>query len=300
MKGPLIPKFILSISVLSLALVACNNNGSDTASDYQPVFAADTSGNKILVWGFPSFSYCENSELIVKYLNKRLSGAHIIVKACVSWDEYVSYLNQKKFDITVVNGMEALEATNYNYSIFGKIMDDSQFNSVIFAQKNANVKKVTDLKGKTIALTPSRMIPGTMMPLYYLYEHGLNVNSDIKKVNVASFESAIISTYLGKSEAGVCMKRNWTVYIRNHPEVLSKLELKWETPALINNALLINNNTDKKITSQLLSLFFLIHTNTEGKIALNQLNISGFEKASKETYKPMMDFKAKYDSVIHF
>jgi phosphonate transport system substrate-binding protein len=299
MKRCSIKKCITYFLALYIALGACMDKKSEKDSAYQPVFSVDTSGSQTLVWGFPSFSYCEHAELVVKYLNKRLSGAHIIVKAFSNWEEYVSYLNQNKFDMTLVNGMAALAATNKGYSIFGKIMDDSQFASIIFTRKDAAIKQISDLKGKTISLTPSRMIPGTMMPLYYLYQHGLNVNSEMKKVNVASFESAIISTYLGKSEAGVCMKRNWDVYIRDHPEVLSLVELKWETPPLVNNALLVKKTTDEKIITQLRSLFFSMHTTVEGKAALNRLDISGFEKANHDSYKPMLDFIRRYDSVIH-
>ncbi len=280
-----------------MALHACDPKSPPPS--YQPVFASDTSGNKTLIWGFPSFSYCENAEQIVKYINKRLLHAHIVVKACVNWDEYVSYVNQHAFDISLVNGLEALDATHNGYSIFGKIMNDGEYTAVIFARKDAHIKKVSDLTGKKIAMAPSRMVPGTMMPLYYLYEHGLNVNRDITKVHVSSFESAIISTYLDKSEAGICMKRNWIVYIRDHPEILTKVELKWETPPLVNNALLVKNNTDKEITAQLMSLFFTMHTDPEGKMALNLLDISGFEKANNDTYKSTLDFKRKYDAAIH-
>jgi phosphonate transport system substrate-binding protein len=299
MKRRSIIKCLICFLPLCVMLSACMNKNSEKDNIYQPVFSADTSGNQTLVWGFPSFSYCEHAERVVKYLNKNLSGAHIIVKAFSNWDEYLSYLNQHKFDITLVNGMVALAATNNGYSIFGKIMDDSQFASVIFTRKDADVKKASDLKGKTISLTPYRMIPGTMMPLYYLYQQGLNVNMEMKKINVASFESSIISTYLGKSEVGVCMKRNWEVYVRDHPEVLSIVQLKWETPPLVNNALLIKKTTDDKITTQLMNLFFSMHTTLEGKAALNRLDINGFEKATRNSYKPMLDFIRSYDSVIH-
>ncbi len=289
------PAFLFLL--LCFIIGSCNDQNSNET--YQPAFTADTSGTKTLVWGFPSFSYCENADLIVKYLNKRLKGAHIVVKACVNWDEYVGYLKQNKFDITLVNGIQAVDVSTSGYSIFGKIMDDSQYTGVIVTRKDAQIKEVSNLKGKTVALSPSAMIPGIMMPLYYLYEHGLNVNTDIKKLSVSSFESAIISTYVGKSEAGLCMKRNWIVYCRDHPEVLSKVELKWETPPLINNALVFGNDIDKNITSQLVALFFSMHNDTEGKAALDLLKIKGFEKASKDTYKPVLDFKKKYDAVIH-
>ncbi len=280
-----------------ITLVACNDQDSTAA--YKPGFAVDTSGNKTLIWGFPSFSYCENAQLLVKYLNKRLSGAHIVVKACVSYEEYLENLSKSKFDLTVINGIVALDKESKDYFIVGKIKDDSQYSGVIFTRKDADVKKVNDLKEKKISLVPHRTIPATLMTLYYLYQHGLDVNRDILRVNVASFESAIITTYVGKSEAGLCLKRNWNVYVKQHPEILKKVEVKWETPPLINNALLIKNTTDTEIAHQLSNLFFSIQTTEEGKTALSQLDISGFEKANDNTFKPMKEFKKKYDAVIH-
>ncbi|MFA7273784.1 MAG: phosphate/phosphite/phosphonate ABC transporter substrate-binding protein [Crocinitomicaceae bacterium] len=283
--------------IFVFVLFACNRK--DEAVDYRPEFAANTSGTKILIWGFPSYTYCESAELIVRYLNKHLTGVKIVIKACTSWDEYLQYLNDNKFDITMVNGIEALDATKHGYSIFGKIKDDSQFSTVIFSRKDANIQAVSDLKGEKIALVPSNMIPGTMMPLLFLFEKGLNVNKDIEIFPVSSFESTILSTYLNKSKAGLCMKRKWDVYVRDHPTMLDKIELKWETPALINNALLIKANTDREIVAELSSLFFQIHDSKEGRLGLEQLEISGFETADSETYVPMLDFKKRYDAVIH-
>jgi hypothetical protein len=95
MKRFSIVKFIFCFLLSWILFGACTNKKSAKADGYQPVFSADTSGTKTLVWGFPSFSYCEHAELVVKYLNKHLSGAHIIVKAFSNWEEYVSYFKSE-------------------------------------------------------------------------------------------------------------------------------------------------------------------------------------------------------------
>ena len=285
-------------ALLCFALVACNHD-SKPATAYKPVFISDTLKNNTLLLGFPSFSYSETAEPLVRYLNARLSGIHVKMKACVSFDEYVDYLNHNKFDFTLINGIQAVDASNKGYSIIGKVIDDDKYAGVIFIRKDAGIKKITDLKGKTVALFPSKTVPGTMMPLYYLYQNGLNVNSDIIRVNVSSFESAIIATYIDKSKAGMCLKRSWDVYIKNHPEILSKVEVKWQTPVLINNALLIKNSMDTAVSAQLMNLLFSMQTTMDGKAALNKLQFTGFKKADQGTYKPMIDFKRRYDAVIH-
>ncbi len=46
-------------------------------------------------------------------------------------------------------------------------------------------------------------------------------------------------------------------------------------------------------------VFFSAQDSKEGKQALNHLEVSGFTKADNDTYKPILDFKRKYDAVIH-
>jgi ABC-type phosphate/phosphonate transport system substrate-binding protein len=289
-------KLALRALLLNLVLNSCNN--PDTESGYKPEFATDTTNQKVIVMGFPNFSYSENSTLLIQYLNAHLSGTIIKVHACVDWGEFVSFLNQGKFDMTLTNGIVATQSIEKGYSISGKISGTDPYTSLIITKKNSGITSATDLKGKKIALVPSNIIPSTMMGLYFLYQNGLDVNMNIHKENVASFEAGLLSVYMGKSDAAICPRRNWNIYVKAHPEILTKVEIKWETPALEQNAVLIKNTIDMKTKSDLMDLLFSMQTTKEGKAALDQLDINGFEKADKSNYQPMLDFKRKYDSVI--
>ncbi len=282
--------------MLGMAFLSCSDK--DPNVDYRPAFSADTVKQHVIIMGFPNFSYSEIAGPLVEYINAHLSGTRMKVHACVNWDEFVSFLNQGKFDITFINGIVASQAKAYGYSIRGKITSDYPYSSLIVTRKNSGINKVTDLKGKKIALVPSNIIPATMMGLYHLHQNGLDVNLNIHKESVASFEAAILSVYLGKSDAGISPKRNWNVYVRDHPEILSKVEIKWETPTLEHNAILVKNSVDEKVASELMNVLFSMHGTKEAKSALDKLDISGFDKANNETFKPMLDFKKKYDLVI--
>lgn len=282
--------------LLLAVLSACGNTQSENPVSYQPSFTADTTKSNTLIFGFPSFSYSEIAAPFIKHLNDHLKGTRIKMKACTSYEEYLDDLKHHRYDFTLINGIEALHAENNGYTIFGKVMDDTEYSGVIFVNKKAGINRVKELSNKTIALAPYQ---STMMALYYLFQQGVDVNKDIVLLDVSSFESAIIATYTGKSDAGVCLKRNWDVYVKTHPEILEKVELKWKSPPLINNALLFNNTTDPQTKTLLSSLLFSMHHTIEGKKALTDLQFTGFEKATNITYKPMLDFKAKYDSVIH-
>lgn len=289
-------KIIFLLLLLSVAYAACNDN--DSTAVYQPVFTSDSSNQNTIIVGFPSFSYSQSMEPTIEYLNAHLQGTRIKVHACVSWEEFISLLDQRKFDLSIINGIVACRAASNGYSIRGKITSDDPNSGYIITRKDSHISEVKDLKGKKIALVPSNLIPITMMGKYYLYQKGLDVNVNIHTEKVASFEAAIISVYLGKSDAGICPVRNWNIYVRDHPEVMSKVEIKWETPAFEHNAILIKNTVDKGVATNLLNLLFSMHNKIDAKTALSKASINGFEKADSTVYKPMLDFKRKYDSVI--
>ncbi len=295
--APLHFRFIFFFSLL-IIINGCENRGTTKAESYEPTFSADSLKQRTIVMGFPNFSYSETAESTIEYLNAHLSKTKIKVRACVNWDEYTRFLNQGKFDIILINGIVATEATAHGYSILGKITSNDPYSSLIITAKNSTITKLNDLKGKKIALVPANNIPATMMGMYYLHQKGLDVNLNIHKENVASFEAAILSVYLGKSDAGICARRNWNVYVKEHPEILQKVEVKWETPPLEHNAIVVKNSVDRKAVSELMKAFFSMHGKQDAKAALERLDITGFEKADINTYKPMMDFKQKYDKVI--
>jgi len=287
----------LFFSMLLLALVlACNNR--ETTPVYQPAFVSDTSNQNTIVIGFPSFSYSQAMGPTIEYINAHLRGTRLKAHACVSWEEFLSLLGQRKFDLSIVNGLVACTAGGNGYEIRGKISSDEPNASLIITRRSSHINKVSDLKGKKIAIVPSNLIPASMMGKYYLYTNGLDVNTNIHTEKVASFEAAIISAYLGKSDAAICPARNWNIYLRDHPDVLSKVEVKWRTPPFEHNAILVNKKLDKKITASLLNILFSMSTKSEARSALNNASIDGFEKADSTMYRSLQEFKRKYDSVI--
>src|ERR1700741_268706 len=115
-------KYIVFTVLILVILSACNINDADKSSDYQPVFSSDTSKKHTLIFGFPSFSYAETAEPLIRYLNSHLSGTRIILKACSSYDDYINGLNKNEFDLTLLNGIQSQEAESHGYSIRGKLI----------------------------------------------------------------------------------------------------------------------------------------------------------------------------------
>ena len=177
--------------------------------------------------------------------------------------------------------------------------DDDKYRSVIFVRKDSAINKFSDLTGKTLTTSGPNALAGTMMPLFFLYKNGVNVKKDIKRLYAPSFESTIMNVYLGRCSAGASKRAIAMDMLKQRPEIDSKLIIKWETPPLINNALFIRNDMDTLIAGELTKLIFTLQDNEEGRKALIPLDVSKFEKATSETYKPLKEFLAEYNAVMN-
>ena len=278
-----------------LLLVACKGDHKN----YEPTFSPDSSNKKVLVFGLPNLSSYGDCDLFIKYLNKNLSKARIRVLACSNADDYLARLQKRVFDFTIINGQLVLDAERNGYSIVGKMGDDDKYRSVIFVRKDSAINKLSDLAGKTLTTSGPNALAGTMMPLFFLYKNGVNVKKDLKRLYAPSFESTIMNVYLGRCSAGASKRAIAMDMLKQRPQLDSKLVIKWETPPLINNALFIRSDMDRLIAAELTKLIFTLQDNEEGRKALVPLDVSKFEKASSETYKPLKEFLAEYNAVMN-
>jgi phosphonate transport system substrate-binding protein len=287
--------FLIILSTGIFVLSACKGHHKN----YEPTFSADSSNKEVLVFGLPNLSSYGDCDLFIKYLNKNLSKARIRVLACSNADDYLAKLKKRAFDFTIINGQLVLDAEQNGYSIVGKMGDDDKYRSVIFVRKDSAINKFSDLAGKTLTTSGPNALAGTMMPLFFLHKNGVNVKRDLKRLYAPSFESTIMNVYLGRCSAGASKRAVAVDMLKQRPEIDSKLIIKWETPPLINNALFIRSDLDTLVTAELTKLIFTLQDNEEGRKALIPLDVSKFEKATSETYKPLKQFLAEYNAVMN-
>jgi phosphonate transport system substrate-binding protein len=283
--------------LLTLPITGCFDS-SPPAGQYGPVFSPDSSEKKTLIFGVSTLAFYEMTDLFVKYLNDHLTSAKVKAIACSNLPDFTNKLKLHYFDFTVINGALALQSENSGYNIAGKISDDSCNKGIILLRKDSPVRDYSDLKGKAISFPSPIALAGTMMPLHYLYENGLDVNRDIQRIYGPTIESCFMNVYMGKTAAATSWIAPWKNFCKTNPEIASKLYVKWETPGIINNALLIRDNMDKKLVAELSNIIFSMRNSEEGKEALEKIDASGFELADSSTYQPLNNFLEQYRTVI--
>jgi phosphonate transport system substrate-binding protein len=282
--------------LLYLALFPATACSDRRQAPYEPTFEAAGAGRKVLILGLPGQGLYETTDLLVQYLNDHLDSVTIQTVAC-DVDDYEARLRNGYFDLTVINGRQLLGAEHSGYRVVGRITDDSR--TVIFVHKDSGIHQFSDLRGRTISIAGKSTLAGAMMPLMYLYRQGVDVNGGLRKLYAPSFESAILNVYLGHASVGTTWKPMWETYLQQRPEIATRLEARWVTPPLINAGILFRSSVPRDLAAKVAGLFFRLQTDEQGRRALQRLNITGFEPADSNSFRPMETFLREYDAVVH-
>lgn len=291
----------LAAFLFSLFLIACDSQRQET---YSPTYTTTQNGHqKILIFGvLPVHNPQRLHEIyspLIEYLDRNLPGITLNLEASRSYEDFDKKLYSRHFHFALANPYQALNSLEQGYRIFAKMGEDEKFRGIILVRKDSGINTVADLKGKTISFPAPTALAATMMPLYFLHTHGLDVNKDITRLFSGSQESSIMNVSLGKSLAGATWPPPWQAFVERNPELAAGLEVKWETQSLVNNGLVARDDVPPEIVDKVRSLLIALHTHDEGRRLLAALPLSCFESATEATYQPVREFIKKYSKVIH-
>ena len=291
----------LAVFLLSFCLLACDFQKKES---YTPVYASTSAGKRaILIFGVlpfhnPQHLY-ETFSPLVEYLSRNLPDISITLEASRSYEEFEKKLNSRHFDFALPNPYQTINSLQHGYHFFAKMGEDDKFRGIIIVRKDSGINRVADLKDKIISFPAPTALAATMMPLYYLHTHGLDVNHDIKRLFSGSQESSIMNVYMGKSAAGGTWLPPWQAFVERNPLLAAELEVKWETPPLFNNGLVVRDDVPPEIVDKVQSLLLDLPTHEEGLQLLAVLPLARFERATDATYQPVRDFMKKYSEAVY-
>lgn len=293
---------LLSVFMM-IALIFLSGCDSNKQTTYEPKYSSTPLiTDKVYIFGVHPLHNPKKLfnvyQPLIEYLNAHLPQTTIKLEASTNYAEFDKKLFSGHFDFALPNPYQTVESTKHGYKIFGKMADDFNFRGIILIRKDSNIRSVSDLKGKSVSYPAPTALAATMMPQRYLNDHGIDINKDIKNLYVGSQESSIMNAYLKKSAAASTWPPPWIAFQKNRPEVAKYLKVMWETDSLPNNGLVAKKNINPDLVNKVASLIFNLQNSAEGKRILKPMELSHFEKADNEKYKPVRIFLEKFEKEI--
>ena len=235
---------------------------------------------------------------LVEHLNRQLSGARIELEASRDYQAFEQKLRAREPAIILPNPWQTLQAIKVGYHVIAMAGDAADFRGIFIVRKDSGIKTPADLKGRVVSYPSPTALAACIMPQYFLHQHGINVNRDIQNVYVGSQESSIMNAYLGTSAAGATWPPPWRLFQRDHPAEAAQLQVAWETPALLNNSVMVHDDVPANVVQTIRTTLLDLTATAQGQAILAGMATARFHTADDASYDAVRDYVAVFEKTV--
>jgi phosphonate transport system substrate-binding protein len=235
---------------------------------------------------------------LIDYLNSKVSGIKFELEASRDYASFEEKYRARKPDFLLPNPWQTIQAMNFGYNVIAMAGEPDDFKGIFIVRKDDNIKTPLDIKGRAISYPSPTALAACIMPQYFLYKSGINVNSDIENRYVGSQESSIMNVYMGLTAAGATWPPPWRAFQKDHPKEAAALKVIWETESLINNSVMVRNNIPVEITQQVKLYLTELHKTEQGKKILAGMETARFIAASDKDYDVVRRYIERFEKVV--
>lgn len=290
--------FFMSIFVILLNFGCDGMNESQTS--YKPVGVYQEKTRYVIGVN----AYLSSKEMliayrpIIDYLERHMNGIKFELATSKNFVEYEKRLNKSEFHFALSNPYQSLVSFDHDYYPIAKMKNDGCFRGVFIARKDSHLRDYRQLHGKVISFAAPTAFAGTIMPKYYLWERGIDVQHDMVVRNVGSHFSAIVNVYTGDALVAGTWPLAWEKWAKDNPDKASEMEVVWETKPLINNALAARSDVPVAVVQKITWLLVQLDSTQEGQELLKRAGFEGFEVANRQTFAPVEEFLNRYENAL--
>lgn len=295
---------LFSISLLSLLLAGCDEPAAEKPLEYNATPAAVSAP----VYRFavhPLYNpqlLAEAYQPLVEQLNRQISQAQINVRieleASRDYQAYEEKIRAKGPEILLPNPWQTLQAMDAGYHVIAMAGDAEDFKGIFIVRKDSGIRKPADLKGKTVSYPSPTALAAAIMPQYYLHQHGVDVNHDIRNVYVGSQESSIMHAYLGLASAAATWPPPWRLFQRDNPKEAAELELIWETPPLLNNSVMLRDDVPPLLGNVIRQTLLDLKQSPQGQKILAGMSTARFHEADNASYAKVREYVRTFEQEV--
>ncbi len=235
---------------------------------------------------------------LMDYLNRRVPDARFVLEASSGFSHFEEKLRERRLDFALPNPYQAILAQDRGYRVIAQAGDSEDFKGIFIVRRDSGIRAPADLKGKVVAYPAPTALAAGMMPRLWLASQGLDVNRDIENRYVGSQESAILNAYLGEAAVGATWPPPWRAFQKDHPREAAQLRVIWETPPLINNAVMVRNDLPANLVETVRNILLHLHEDSEGRRVLEAMETARILPADDGSYQIVRRFLAEYEAKV--
>ena len=237
-------------------------------------------------------------EPLMDYLAREIPGSVFDLETANDYNDFEQKLKDKKANFALPNPYHATLARDWGYHVIARMGDDSVFKGIFIVRNDSPIRQPTDLKGKVVAYPAPTALAAALMPQLYLQKHGINVQSDIQNIYVGTHNSSIMNAYLKQSAASATWPVAWKAFQQSNPAEAAELHVIWETPTLIQNAIIARDDVNTPTVRKVAELLIKLRESTEGQQLLAGIDTREFVASKDQDFDVVRQFLKEYDKQV--
>jgi phosphonate transport system substrate-binding protein len=274
-------------------------SGLATAQGYKPSGAA--AAQETYVFGIHPYSNPQDLydayAPIMRYLEKKLPGSRFEVEASRDYPDYEAKLAARRFHFSLPNPAQAVDSFAHGYRVIAKMTPDDDFRGLFIARADEAPGSPGDLAGKSLCFTSATALAGTLQPLMWLHDQGVDVKG-LKIRYVGSQFSSILNAWSGEFDACGSTSRFFRTWSRANPDKAKAIRLLWRTPPLPHNAVVARDDVPAEVAVAVARALAGLDKDPGVDQTQFRIDQQHFELADNAAYKPVIEFLRRYDTAI--
>ncbi|WP_296508709.1 PhnD/SsuA/transferrin family substrate-binding protein [Rhodoferax sp.] len=296
------PRFRIGLATLCVALMlpGCSPREPEKALSY----TTQAPEGQMPVYRFAVHPLYNPHKLVdtyqplMDYLNANLLNARLEVEASRDYPSYEAKITQSDPAFLLPNPVQTLLAVKKGYRVIAMAGAPEDFKGIFLVRKDSNIRKPQDLIGKVVSYPSPTALAAAIMPQYYLFNQGLNVQKDLVNTYVGSQESSILNAYLGTSAAAATWPPPWRMFQKDHPAEAAQMMQIWETPPLMNNSVMVHESVPLPVQQQVKALLLRLKDTPEGPALLSGMETAAFYPADDQSYDVVQRYLQTFEQTV--
>lgn len=210
---------------------------------------------------------------IADYLSKTL-GTKVEFTPVNDYPAAVEALVNKKVDAVWFGGFTFVQAKIRSGDKIIPLVqreEDTKFQSVFIAKTDSGLKKLTDLKGKTVSFGSQSSTSGHLMPRSFLLQAGLNPEKDFRRVAYSKAHDATIASVVsGQVDAAALDITVWQKFTKENRVDTKAVDVFYTTPGFFNYNWAVHQDMAPALREKFAKAFLDLNpSNPEHKVILD-------------------------------
>jgi phosphonate transport system substrate-binding protein len=285
-----------ALSLAAALLASCGREPEAAGPHYAAIPAATVPRYRLAV--HPLYNprkLTEAYQPLVDHLNSHVVGARFELEASRDYAAYEAKVRARDPELLLPNPWQSLQAMAVGYQVIAMAGSADDFKGLFIVRRDSPVRSPLDLRGKAVAYPARSALAACIMPQWYLWQRGVDVMGEIDNRYVGSQESSILNAFTGEVAAAATWPPPWRAFQKDHPQEAAQLKVLWETPPLVNNAVMVRDDVPVPIRERVRELLFGLHGSPEGQAILAGMETDRFHPANDASYAPVREFIARFE-----